>query len=135
MYTVLSALDFSLTFALIHLVGLERMEPLIRATVQQYRVLRFGAEEARAMKVEDERKRIADKEEEKAQGGKGGKKKEGKSGSGWISKTVLAEMALAYPIHKVALLPVRAGLTVAWTPKFVGWLTRRGWVGKVSSDF
>lgn len=132
MYTVLSALDFSLVFVLIHLAGAERIEPMLAGAVGWYRRQRYGEERAAELAVEAaeeaaEEKRIAEAEERDH--GKGKKKKEK---SGWMSRTVLAEMALAYPIHKVALLPVRAGLTVAWTPKFVGWLTRRGWVGKVS---
>jgi hypothetical protein len=39
---------------------------------------------------------------------------------------------LAYTIHKTLFLPVRVGLTAAWTPKLVKWLTLRGWIGKVS---
>ena len=54
-------------------------------------------------------------------------------GGGYGSKAMWAEVALAYALHKTALLPVRAGLTVAVTPRLVGWLAARGWVGKVSA--
>ena len=40
-----------------------------------------------------------------------------------------AMLVLAYTIHKTLLLPFRVGLTAALTPKLVGWLARRGWVG------
>ena len=124
MYTVLSALDFTLVFVLIHLAGAERIEPLFMAMMSKYRVIRYGDERAKEIEAEvKEEKRVEALEQVKDK----------KKNKGWMSRTVLAELALAYPIHKVALLPVRAGLTVAWTPKFVGWLTRRGWVGKVSN--
>lgn len=37
---------------------------------------------------------------------------------------------LAYGIHKTLLLPVRIGLTAGITPRFVAFLTKRGWVGQ-----
>jgi hypothetical protein len=40
-----------------------------------------------------------------------------------------AVILLAYTVHKTLLLPVRAGLTAALTPRLVGWLTKRGWAG------
>lgn len=128
MYTVLSALDFSLCFVLIHLAGAERIEPLLAYATGKYRTIRYGEVVGGEMNAIAAKEAEAERVRAKAEGKK-------KDKSGWMSRTVLAEMALAYPIHKVALLPVRAGLTVAWTPKFVGWLTRRGWVGKVSLLF
>lgn len=107
------------------MAGAERITPLLDYAAGKYRTIRYGPE--RAGELAEMYAREA--EEEKREIEREGKKKEKK---GWISRTVVAELALAYPVHKVALLPVRAGLTVAWTPKFVGWLTRRGWVGKVS---
>lgn len=90
---------------------------------------RYGEEEADKLREEEEREREEEKERERLETiANGGKKKSGSL----FGKTVLAEVVLAYTIHKTALLPLRAGLTVAWTPKLVGWMTRRGWVGKVS---
>jgi hypothetical protein len=40
-----------------------------------------------------------------------------------------AMIVLAYGIHKTLLLPVRVGLTAAFTPKMVGYLASRGWRG------
>ncbi|KAG5334902.1 hypothetical protein C0989_002665, partial [Termitomyces sp. Mn162] len=40
-----------------------------------------------------------------------------------------AMLVLAYTIHKTLFFPVRLGLTAAFTPKLVGWLSRRGWAG------
>lgn len=40
-----------------------------------------------------------------------------------------AMLVLAYTIHKTLFVPIRIGLTAAFTPKLVGWLSRRGWAG------
>lgn len=40
-----------------------------------------------------------------------------------------AMLVLAYGIHKTVFLPVRIGLTAAFTPRLVHWLQRRGWAG------
>ncbi|KAG6813661.1 hypothetical protein H0H92_008898 [Tricholoma furcatifolium] len=40
-----------------------------------------------------------------------------------------AMVVLAWTIHKTLFFPVRVGLTAAFTPRFVGWLTRKGWAG------
>jgi len=40
-----------------------------------------------------------------------------------------AMLFLAYTIHKTLLLPFRVGMTAFFTPRFVGWLGKRGWVG------
>ncbi|KAF8894911.1 hypothetical protein CPB84DRAFT_1782618 [Gymnopilus junonius] len=41
-----------------------------------------------------------------------------------------AMLVLAYTIHKTLFLPVRVGLTAAFTPRLVSWLARRGWTGR-----
>lgn len=128
MYFFLSTIDFSLCFLLVHSLGAERIEPLMDSAKGFYRSKRYGVEEAERMRIEDEKEREEEMSAEKKDG------KQGKSGSGWFGKTFWAEAVLAYTIHKTALLPFRAGLTVAWTPKFVGWLAKRGWVGKVRSS-
>ncbi|KAG9316520.1 hypothetical protein JVU11DRAFT_2570 [Chiua virens] len=40
-----------------------------------------------------------------------------------------AMIVLAYTIHKTLFLPIRVGLTAALTPRIVGWLRARGWAG------
>jgi N-terminal acetyltransferase 2 len=40
-----------------------------------------------------------------------------------------AMLVLAYTIHKTIFLPFRVGLTAYLTPRLVGWLGQRGWVG------
>jgi hypothetical protein len=83
---------------------------------------RHGEEGTLELEEEDRKRR----EEAKAELEGNGKK------TSFIgSRMFWAEVALAYTIHKIALLPFRAGLTVAWTPKVVRWLQARGWAGKV----
>jgi hypothetical protein len=40
-----------------------------------------------------------------------------------------AMLVLAYTVHKTVFLPLRVGLTAYLTPRLVGWLGQRGWVG------
>lgn len=40
-----------------------------------------------------------------------------------------AMIVLAYTIHKTLFLPVRVGLTAAFTPRLVKWLRTKGWAG------
>lgn len=132
MYLALSAIDYSLSFAFVHAIGVERLEPYVDRMMHAYRVLRHGSEEADRIQAErnaEHAKAQAEAEAEAAEERRTGKKKE----VAWYNnKQLWAEAALAYPIHKVLLLPVRAGLTVAWTPKVVNWLRARGWIGAVS---
>lgn len=133
MYLALSAVDFSLVLFLVHMVGAEHIGPYVHKMVHQYRVLRHGHDGADAMDAADKARAAADAAEEAAQDAlAGGKDK--RVQRWWQNKTIWAEVALAYPIHKIVLLPVRAGLTVAWTPKVVNWLRARGWIGTVSSS-
>ncbi|EJD02986.1 uncharacterized protein FOMMEDRAFT_123113 [Fomitiporia mediterranea MF3/22] len=44
-------------------------------------------------------------------------------------ESLYAMIVLAWTVHKTLLLPVRVGLTAAFTPRLVNWLTRRGWAG------
>ena len=40
-----------------------------------------------------------------------------------------AMLVLAYTVHKTLFLPVRVGLTAAFTPRLVAWLSQKGWAG------
>lgn len=55
---------------------------------------------------------------------------EGTVSSGSGTNGIYAIAILAYGIHKTLLLPLRIGLTAGITPRFVAFLTRRGWVGQ-----
>ncbi|BEJ10761.1 hypothetical protein CspHIS471_0101830 [Cutaneotrichosporon sp. HIS471] len=123
MYLALSAVDFSVAFAVVHGVGVERIEPYTHQLVKWYRRLRHGEAGAEALEKADEARKAADEAEEVAE------ETIGKKDAWWWNKALWAEVALAYSIHKVGFLPIRAGLTVAWTPKVVNWLRARGWIG------
>lgn len=133
MYLALSVVDFSLVLAVIHTVGREHIEPYVRKLVYTWRKFRYGVEGADALEAADAARVLADVADEAAQDAiatAGGKKKPQERW--WQNRTLWAEAALAYPIHKIGLLPIRAGLTVAWTPKVVHFLRSRGWIGTVS---
>ena len=132
MYTALSSIDFTLSFLMVHALGVERIEPIFSSLMYQYRSIRYGKDAA--VKIGAEHRAAKDEEkrrEKKEMLENGGKKIKGY----WGSRTFWAEAVLAYGIHKTLLLPLRAGLTVAWTPKVVNWFTRNGWIGKVSGRF
>jgi hypothetical protein len=121
MYWILSTIDFTLSYAVVHGVGAERIEPLLASSLRQFRLWRHGEEETGQLEAEDVKRRAEVKKET-----------EGKGAKYWGSRMMWAEIAIAYTIHKTLLLPFRAGLTAAWTPKVVKWLRARGWAGKVS---
>lgn len=122
MYWILSTIDFTLSFAVVHGVGAERIEPLLASSLRRFRLWRHGEDETAKLEQEDVVRRAEVKKETEGKGGKGY----------WNSRMFWAEVAIAYTIHKTLLLPFRAGLTAAWTPKVVKWLRARGWAGKVS---
>lgn len=132
-YLVLSAVDLSLTFAVVHLAGADQIEKGQHWVMEKWKQIRHGdneqtvAEHAQQILEEgiDHTKGAAQKIVENVTSS-GSDRPKSKSGQ----TLFWTEFALAYGIHKTLLLPVRAGLTAAWTPKIVNWLTRRGWIGK-----
>ncbi|KAF8342310.1 uncharacterized protein EI90DRAFT_1329769 [Cantharellus anzutake] len=106
-YTVLTALDFTLCFAVIYFLGAEQVNRL----VQPIRTF-----------INEILHRQTDPLEPTDS--------VGTSPNGSGSDGLYAIAILAYGIHKTLLLPVRVGLTAALTPKLVSFLTARGWVGK-----
>jgi N-terminal acetyltransferase 2 len=106
MYAVLTVVDFGVVFAGINLLGAQQVSKWassVRSTVSGV----IGT------KPPD-----PGQEEIEHAGGHGG----GHEG-------LYAMLVLAYTIHKTLLLPVRIGLTAFLTPKFVAFLSARGWVG------
>jgi len=131
-YLFLSAIDFGVAFLGVHLVGAERLEKVKDVIMDKWRQYRPALETDNELidDATDKAEKIAREILENAQSGKESneapppKKRNG-------STLLWAEAALAYTIHKTLFLPVRVGLTAAWTPKLVKWLTMRGWIGKV----
>ncbi|KAG5652239.1 hypothetical protein H0H81_005733 [Sphagnurus paluster] len=111
-YMVLSALDFGVAFAGVNLLGAEYVSQVatgVKETIAG--VLHSHPPEPGLDEIESMKGRAA-------QGGQEG---------------LYAMLVLAYTIHKTLFLPVRVGLTAAFTPKLVGWLTRRGWSGSAGT--
>jgi N-terminal acetyltransferase 2 len=109
MYAVLSALDFGVAFAGINLLGAEHVSRVVASVKESVLAI------VHSRPPEPGREEMDDPAAHAA------------SGAGQDS--LYAMLVLAYTIHKTLFLPVRVGLTAAFTPKLVGWLTRRGWVG------
>jgi hypothetical protein len=132
-YLFLSAIDFGIAFLGVHLVGAERLEKVKDIIMDKWREYRPALETDNELidDATDKAEKVAREILETAQSGKEAneapppRKRNG-------STLLWAEAALAYTIHKTLFLPVRVGLTAAWTPKLVKWLTMRGWIGKVS---
>ncbi|KAF8444505.1 hypothetical protein L210DRAFT_3475245 [Boletus edulis BED1] len=104
-YLVFSALDFTVAFVGIKLLGAEQVSQAA-AYVKQvvigflYSTPTEGREEI-----------------------------EGPAAGNGGQEGLFAMLALAYTIHKTVFLPVRVGLTATLTPRIVGWLRARGWAG------
>lgn len=133
-YLFLSTIDFSFSFAVVHLLGADQIGKVQDQVVNKYREYRYGMNQAHEMAIEAEVEKVKEEREEKeAFKELSREEQKAQASAPWYQNKLLwTEIALAYGIHKTALLPVRAGLTLAWTPKLVKWLTARGWIGKVS---
>lgn len=101
-YVVLSTLDFGVAFAAINLLGAEYVSQ--------------AAASAKAF-VFDVIGREAPENPDASDAPTTG------------SEGLYAMLVLAYTVHKTLFLPVRIGLTAAFTPRFVNWLGKRGWTG------
>ncbi|KAI9569566.1 hypothetical protein HD554DRAFT_484790 [Boletus coccyginus] len=104
-YLVFSALDFTVAFVGIKLLGAEQVSQgaaYVKQVVFSF-VYTTPPEPGRD-------------ESEGPAAGNGGQ------------EGLYAMLVLAYTIHKTLFLPVRVGLTAALTPRIVGWLRARGWV-------
>lgn len=111
-YLIFSALDFSVAFIGINLLGAEYVSSV--------------AASARAMISDVLHSRPAEPgrdEIDPSRSQAGGSGHEG----------LYAMLVLAYTIHKTLFFPLRVGLTAAFTPKIVGWLSARGWAGSAGT--
>lgn len=109
-YAGLSLLDFSLTFAAIYLLGADKVGAVTTRVKE-------GITETVGWPFPSSPGHDADEGTVPAPHGGG-------------SESIYAIAILAYGIHKTLLFPVRVGLTAAVTPRFVAFLTRRGFVGQ-----
>ncbi|KAG6915395.1 hypothetical protein DXG01_011714 [Tephrocybe rancida] len=107
-YLVLGALDFGVAFAGVNLLGAEYVSQVatnVKQTITS--VLHSHPPEPGLDEMDNSGARPG-------QAGQEG---------------LYAMIVLAYTIHKTLFLPVRVGVTAAFTPKLVGWLRSRGWAG------
>ncbi|WOO82247.1 Putative N-terminal acetyltransferase 2 [Vanrija pseudolonga] len=127
MYLAIGAVDFSLSFLLVHSMGASTIEPYFNKALRWYRVIRHGSDGADELEQQDIEKKAKQAAEEAAEiAANGGVPKP----TAWyLDRALWAEAVLAYTIHKTVLLPFRAGLCVAWTPRVVEFLRARGWIG------
>lgn len=110
-YLVFSALDFAVAFAAINLLGADYVAGVaasVKASI--YNVLPSkqaepGLEELDSSHVP------------------------GNAAAANGHEGLYAMLVLAYTVHKTLFLPVRVGLTAAFTPRLVTWLRARGWAG------
>ena len=107
-YAVISIVDFTVAFAGINLLGAEYVSSI--ATSAKAWVLNL----VYSRPPEPGREGIEDASQNMTVGGQEG---------------LYAMLVLAYTVHKTLFLPVRIGLTAAYTPRIVNWLRARGWAG------
>jgi hypothetical protein len=110
-YLLMSALDFGVAFVGINLLGAEYVSRLAVSAKSMVTSLISKPAEPGLDEVESTRNLVST---------------EGHEG-------LYAMLVLAYTIHKTLFLPVRIGLTAAFTPRLVAWLTRKGWAGSAGT--
>ncbi|EIN11372.1 hypothetical protein PUNSTDRAFT_50389 [Punctularia strigosozonata HHB-11173 SS5] len=113
-YIAASTVDFGLTFAAINFLGAEKVSQWAAAAKAYIKSLLPAS---------------SSEEEEAHEAADAAAQTEAKKSAGTGKEGLWAMIVLAYTIHKTVLLPFRVGVTAAVTPKFVGWLAKRGWAG------
>jgi len=107
-YFVLSVLDFGVAFVGVNLLGAEYVSHVTASVKSTVTGLIYSRPAEPGL---DE---IESTKNPQATGGHEG---------------LYAMLVLAYTIHKTLFVPVRVGLTAAFTPRLVAWLSRKGWAG------
>lgn len=107
-YFILSAVDFTVAFGAVNVLGAEHVSRVASSIKDAV----FGLLNSKPPEPGREDMDVAN-----SHAGSGG------------HEGLYAMLVLAYTIHKTIFLPVRVGLTAAFTPRLVGWLRQRGWAG------
>jgi len=117
-YSVLTVLDFGVAFALVQLLGKDKVAVATHWVKEKVMAVvgDWWPEKAEHKDVED----VVDAATGAQSGAAGAV--DGRAG-------LWGAVVLAYGIHKTLFLPIRVGLTAGITPRFVKWLTSKGWVG------
>jgi len=108
MYMLISAIDFGVAFAAVNLIGAEHVSRVAASAKKSVyelfssRPLEPGREEMDSAVAHSQ--------------------PDGREG-------LYAMIVLAWTIHKTLFMPIRVGLTAAFTPRVVNWLRSRGWAG------
>ena len=105
-YLILSALDFSVAFGAVNVLGAEQVSR-VAAEVKDYFTSMIHTTPPEPGR-EDMDRAVS---------------------HGGGHEGLMAMIVVAYTIHKTLFLPVRVGLTAAITPRVVHWLRARGWAG------
>lgn len=110
-YLVFSALDFAVAFAAINLLGADYVAG-VAASVKASIYNVFPSKQAERGLEELDSSHVP-----------------GNAAAANGHEGLYAMLVLAYTVHKTLFLPVRVGLTAAFTPRLVTWLKARGWAG------
>ena len=107
-YLLVGAVDFGVAFAAINLIGAEHVSRVTTAAKESV----YGIFNSRPPEPgRDEMDRAVGQPYTGAREG------------------LYAMIVLAWTVHKTLFLPLRVGLTAAFTPRLVNWLRSRGWAG------
>lgn len=108
MYLFISTVDFGVAFAAVNLLGAEHVSRVAASAKESV----YGILNSRP--PEPGREEMNGAVTQSQPGGREG---------------LYAMIVLAWTVHKTLFLPIRVGLTAAFTPRLVNWLRSRGWVG------
>ena len=107
-YFLIGALDFGVAFAAVNLIGAEHVSRVATAAKESVHGI-FNSRPPEPGR--DEMDRAVGQPHTGAREG------------------LYAMIVLAWTVHKTLFLPLRVGLTAAFTPRLVNWLRSRGWTG------
>ena len=107
-YILVGAADFGVAFAAINLIGAEHVSRVAASAKESV----YGIFNSRPL--EPGREELDNATGQPHAGARDG---------------LYAMIVLAWTVHKTLFLPLRVGLTAAFTPRIVHWLRSRGWAG------
>ena len=108
MYFLISTIDFSVAFVGVNLIGAEHVSRAVASAKESVHAI------LNSRPPEPGREGMDKAVAQSQPGGQEG---------------LYAMIVLAYAIHKTVFMPLRVGLTIAFTPRLVNWLRSRGWAG------
>ncbi|KAI0252134.1 hypothetical protein BJV78DRAFT_1125023, partial [Lactifluus subvellereus] len=106
-YTVISIADFTILIAGVNLLGVDYVSVAASAKAWVLSLVYLHPPEPRREEIEEVSQSMA----------------------AGVQKGLYAMLLLTWTVHKTLFVPVRIGLTAAFTPRIVNWLRARGWSG------